>query len=230
MKEIWDAKTNEELCLEYQQTNNEDLYKYFLKRNYKLIYKYFNKYISEHLDEKDEMLQQGEIAIWEAMKNFKQINDYKFTTYVYYFFKKNAWHHLYEKRQVGYNINYMGKLKELKKKEPFIVTEICSLDKVLYTSNDEFGTTLMANIAIDKKDVLDEVIEKEDYERIISLIKKVLKPSEYKCIVMRYGLNGDNPKTLQQIGNIYNLSRERIRQIIDRSLDKIRRKYNKEDL
>lgn len=53
----------------------------------------------------------------------------------------------------------------------------------------------------------------------LELGKKVLKTlnrldeRKRKVIAMRYGVDGEAPKTLQAIGNLYNLTRERIRQI-----------------
>ena len=51
---------------------------------------------------------------------------------------------------------------------------------------------------------------------------KSLKEKEYNVIVMRYGLDGNEPMKLQQVGDYYMVSRERIRQIEHKALRRLR--------
>ncbi len=51
----------------------------------------------------------------------------------------------------------------------------------------------------------------------------ILKPREREILEMRFGINTDNPATLEEIGKHLNLTRERIRQIEKQSLEKIKR-------
>ena len=50
-----------------------------------------------------------------------------------------------------------------------------------------------------------------------------LRPREAKIVKLYYGLDGNEPLTLREIGSIFNLSRERIRQLQEQALGKIRR-------
>ncbi|MDX1658305.1 MAG: sigma factor-like helix-turn-helix DNA-binding protein, partial [Nitriliruptorales bacterium] len=45
---------------------------------------------------------------------------------------------------------------------------------------------------------------------------------ERAILIMRFGLNGEEPKTLEQIGDQFDLTRERIRQMQNRALAKLR--------
>jgi RNA polymerase nonessential primary-like sigma factor len=58
-------------------------------------------------------------------------------------------------------------------------------------------------------------------ERIVQWLG-VLKEKERKVIIYRFGLEGEEPKTLEQIGNIFGLTRERVRQIEAAALAKLR--------
>ncbi|MDH4229570.1 MAG: RNA polymerase sigma factor RpoD/SigA [Nitrospirota bacterium] len=58
-------------------------------------------------------------------------------------------------------------------------------------------------------------------ERIIRWLD-VLKDKERQVIVFRFGLEGEEPKTLEQIGKIFGLTRERVRQIESSALAKLR--------
>jgi RNA polymerase primary sigma factor len=50
-----------------------------------------------------------------------------------------------------------------------------------------------------------------------------LDPKEERVIRLRFGLDGADPKTLKEIGEMMNLSRERIRQIEAQALEKLHR-------
>ena len=58
-------------------------------------------------------------------------------------------------------------------------------------------------------------------ERLLSVID-TLTPREQKVIRMRYGLDDGFPKTLEQVGLEFNVTRERIRQIEAKALRKLR--------
>ncbi|HPC31290.1 MAG TPA: sigma factor-like helix-turn-helix DNA-binding protein [Candidatus Paceibacterota bacterium] len=65
----------------------------------------------------------------------------------------------------------------------------------------------------------------------INEIKKYLSrvtPREQDILIKRYGLNGEKPMTLALIGQKYNISRERVRQIEARAIKKIKWSKNNE--
>jgi len=49
-----------------------------------------------------------------------------------------------------------------------------------------------------------------------------LSPRERQVLEMRYGLDGRQPRTLDEVGRAFNVTRERIRQIEQQSLKKLR--------
>ena len=57
-----------------------------------------------------------------------------------------------------------------------------------------------------------------------------LDPKEEKVVRLRFGLDGADPKTLKEIGEMMNLSRERIRQIEAQALDKLHRSHKCQQL
>ena len=50
----------------------------------------------------------------------------------------------------------------------------------------------------------------------------ILSEKEKTIVCMRFGLNGEKPHTLEEVGKVFNVTRERIRQIEANSLRKIR--------
>ena len=58
----------------------------------------------------------------------------------------------------------------------------------------------------------------------ISHLLDTLSDREKQIITYRFGINGEQPKTLEQLGSIMGYSKERIRQLEDAALSKIREK------
>ena len=69
-----------------------------------------------------------------------------------------------------------------------------------------------------------ELLSKEQFPVLIStaLDKGTLTDRHKKIIILRYGLDGEKPKTLQKVADLFGLSRERIRQIEREALRKLK--------
>ncbi|NMO94927.1 sigma-70 family RNA polymerase sigma factor [Paenibacillus lemnae] len=73
---------------------------------------------------------------------------------------------------------------------------------------------------------IERVIEKLGREALKEQVKEVLamlKDKEQKVLELRYGLVDSNPKTLEEVGAIFGVTRERIRQIESKAFEKIRK-------
>jgi RNA polymerase sigma factor (sigma-70 family) len=62
--------------------------------------------------------------------------------------------------------------------------------------------------------------------RVIEKLLAPLDPRERKIIAMRFGLDCGQPRTLEQVGEYFNLTRERIRQIEARAMLKLRERID----
>ncbi|MEJ5172710.1 MAG: RNA polymerase sigma factor RpoD/SigA [Hydrogenothermaceae bacterium] len=77
---------------------------------------------------------------------------------------------------------------------------------------------------------VEEDIVKEDLERLVKEMLETLSEREKKILIHRYGLFGEEPKTLSEVGQIVGISRERVRQIESRLLKKLRKLAMKRSL
>lgn len=68
----------------------------------------------------------------------------------------------------------------------------------------------------------DIAIQSESKRLLLEIINKCLGAREAKIILLRFGFEGE-PKTLEEIGKMFNVTRERIRQVEAKGLIKIRR-------
>ena len=94
---------------------------------------------------------------------------------------------------------------------------ICSLD-YSYEGNDEnaghLGGGLLNYISDDEESTSPyEILKRDETLEILNKCFLSLNPLSRKILILRYGLNGANPKTLNEIGLMFGLTKERIRQI-----------------
>ena len=94
-----------------------------------------------------------------------------------------------------------------------------SLDAPVGENEDTFFVDFLSKhgTAEVEEHVIQEVLEKEIYDLLDKLPEK-----ERKVIELRFGLRGNEPKTLREIGDILGVSRERVRQLETRALRKLR--------
>ncbi|MBS3151108.1 RNA polymerase sigma factor RpoD/SigA [Candidatus Woesearchaeota archaeon] len=70
-------------------------------------------------------------------------------------------------------------------------------------------------------------IEKGDFRKIIEGMRGLLDEREYNIIRYYFGLDGIEPMSLEEIGGYFGITRERVRQLRNRSLEKMRNRYGK---
>jgi RNA polymerase primary sigma factor len=104
------------------------------------------------------------------------------------------------------------------RKHPMV--PVCSLDREISDSDDRRYVDLLADE--EGKSPFESTMLRawtEEMEEVLN----VLTPMEQSIIRWRYGLDDGEEMTLKEIGDYYNLSRERIRQLQEQALRKIRR-------
>jgi len=69
----------------------------------------------------------------------------------------------------------------------------------------------------------DSLLMRSSLKTLLRVALDELDPKEERVVKLRFGLGGEEPKTLKEIGEMMNLSRERIRQIEAQALDKLNR-------
>jgi RNA polymerase primary sigma factor len=99
-------------------------------------------------------------------------------------------------------------------------------DPVDDEGDSELGDLLEQTVLPDT----DERILRESFMRALSDALAELPDRERNVLELRFGLRDDQPKTLREIGEILDLSRERVRQIESRALNKLRRSHKTRSL
>lgn len=103
-----------------------------------------------------------------------------------------------------------------------------SIKEPIYNKDEELF--LEDILSVSGTEELENDIIREDMERVVSELLSTLSHRERTILVHRFGLFGEEPKTLSEIGQIVGISRERVRQIESRLLKKLRKLATKKNL
>lgn len=202
--------------------------------------------------ELEDLVQSGMLGMIRAAEKFDLSLGYKFTTYAYKWIDKAIRKAINKEghtiRIPAGKYLKLNKLKQILKANPEATDEelyailaneginkkqaddlfLINRNQVNSTSlninldsEDSTGDELMDMVGDDSTPVDDQILEK-DMEMFLLKALDQLTDREKQIIIYRYGLDNEKPKTLEEIGKIYDLSRERIRQIENQALGKLK--------
>lgn len=100
-----------------------------------------------------------------------------------------------------------------------ITQDYVSLDS---TYGDSEDTTILSMIVDQRADAPDKKVLDDSLKEALDSVMQTLTESEQQILKMRYGLDGYEPMSLQQIGDKFKLSKERIRQIEKKAIRRLR--------
>lgn len=124
------------------------------------------------------------------------------------------------------------------KKIDYQFLHLASLDTIVSqededTSLIDFIETRPHSGAEDVSEALQDpelLVMKADQKRMLLELMDSLIDREKDVLFYRFGFNEGEPKTLEEIGQIYKVTRERIRQIESKALKKLKEKISKKEL
>lgn len=114
-------------------------------------------------------------------------------------------------------------IKKFKTIQDSYNSQAISLEKPINQKKQDSDDICLEDIiASNEKTPIEKLIEKEKNNVLYKTISTVLNDREIYIIYHRYGLKGCQKRTLEELGNVLGITRERVRQIEEKILEKLR--------
>ena len=187
------------------------------------------KYQNQLLDMGD-LIAEGNVGLMRAIKNFDWSMNLRFISYAVWWVKQAIIQSLNENsRTIRLPVNIIQDLHKAKKEienlpEGELQGKLATLPKVvgLDSTINEDGDTLIDLVINENADKPDAGFSTDDMlKKKLSDIMSVLDSRERVIVEDYFGISG-SPRTLEEIGQDFNLTKERVRQIKEKALRKLR--------
>lgn len=245
---LLNAKSEKELARKVEQ-GDKDARNKMIESNLRLVVKIAKRYINRGLPFLD-LIEEGNLGLIKAVERFSLAKECRFSTYATWWIRQSIERSLVnQSRTIRLPVhvcddisrmfkNIRGLSQELHREpgveeiadamnvKPQYVRRLmtllrrtCSMETPIGDGNDYFLIDTIEDNSVVSPSLLLENVNR--YE-MISRHFDGLSESEQKILTLRFGLNDNEPQTLETIGLQFGVTRERIRQIEAKSLEKLR--------
>jgi len=220
-----------------------------VEANLRFVVSYCKRYRGLGLSFLD-LIHEGSLGLMEAARRFDPDRNVKFISYAVWWVRQAIFHALSEQHRIfrlpqklSGQVSKVGNAREklaselerapttaelarktdLSEHEVENALKVAGDDLSLSTAVGDGTLELGDTIEQDTVPSVERQLMRSSFEEQIRSLVAELDEKERQVISMRFGLDGEDPRTLQEIGGALGLSRERIRQIESKAKEKLRR-------
>ncbi len=226
---------------------DKEALKRLIEGNLRFVVNYAKRFLGYGLSYED-LINEGNLGLIEAAARFDPDKNVKFLSYAIWWIRQAILHALSQNsravlipKRMQDKVSKVLKTKQRLEQElqrevnveeiadqlemdPQEVAELLAVAQedisLSQYDEDEEGTALQEQLG-EEDSTIKEFLQRS-LRRKIEEVLKTLSEKEAQVIRLRYGLDDDEPKTLDEIGKIMGISRERVRQIEKKALKKLR--------
>jgi len=200
----------------------------------------------------NELISEGNTGLLEAVKRFDETRGFKFITYAVWWIRQGILKALAEQSKAARPpMSQVNDLQKVEKRAGYLTQELgreptleeiaenaeisldrarnalavgqrdVSFDTPIYAGEDD---TLLS-VYVDDETTLDEDFERDELNKNIHDCLQILDEREHQIVRSYFGMEGQTEMTLEKIGATLGLTRERVRQLRDRALQKMRSQW-----
>ena len=230
------------------EQNDPEAREKLIRSNLRLVVNIAKRFTGRGLSLSD-LVEEGNLGLLRAVDCFDPDHEVRFSTYASWWIKQsikrallvsagpihiptymvelvNHWRHVCAemKTKLGRvpTIEEAAKETKLPVRKAKIISEIVSaIEAGIYSDSIEEHQSLAESLEDDKVVLPEDALASdEQLEKAVHLLEAI-EPREAEILKLRFGLDGENPLTLKQIGKKLGLTRERVRQIQRSALTKL---------
>ena len=228
------------------------------KANLRFVVSVAKQYQNQGLSLSD-LINEGNVGLMKAARRFDETRGFKFISYAVWWIRQSILQAIVEySRLVRMPLNKLGsynkvneaflsfvqefereptneELAELLEVTPKDIAVILkgsgrhlSVDAPL--GGEDGASTMLDIITMEDNAAPDSTLMEESLKEEVQQQLSILTPREMEVLSSYYGLNGHRILNLEEIGELYGLTRERVRQIKERAIRRLRKSYNRNRL
>ena len=187
------------MYLQKFKSGDEEARNILIERNLRLVAHVCKKYSTCKVDQ-DDLISIGTIGLIKGINSFEISKNVKLSTYVSRCIDNEILMHLRSTKKLGAEV---------------------SLEDTIGKDKDDNIVTLQDVLENNDRTIEDEVDLKMKMKVLYQKMKEVLKDREKLIIEMRFGLDGNKPKTQNQIAKILGISRSYVSRIETKAIGKL---------